>query len=64
MPVTGLPFKQLEVHDVFEPARVATFTRPRVDSDIIRITIGAEQFHCDAGTIEIIAGVMILPLKS
>ena len=63
--MSKLPFKKMEVCDVFTPELVATFERPQEDNDTVVITIPARhmshgQFHLDAGTLKVIADVLQL----
>ncbi len=54
-----LPFKRLEVCDVFTPTKIAVFERPHEADEIVVINIGREEFHCDAGTLKVIGDVMV-----
>ena len=54
-----LPFKRLEVCDVFTPQKIAVFERPHEADEIVVINIGREEFHCDAGTLKMIGDLMV-----
>ena len=60
-----LPFKRLEVCDLFTPERIAVFERPHEGDEIVVINIDGKDFHLDAGTLKVIGDVMVnLPQPS
>jgi hypothetical protein len=53
-----LPFKKLDVADLFSPERIATFERCSEKNQIVIIKTDGRDFHCDAGTMKVIGDVL------
>ncbi len=52
-------FKTLDVADVTDRTKIATFVRPEIGSDLLTITIPGGVLHLHARTLKTIADVMV-----